>query len=154
MKSSLLTVYIFKTSWLFFFSFKEIAGELSKGFWIRMGKRLEYFTSQDVLDLLLNSFAIPKHQYLMKTATCFKSINLQAYNNSFHEILCSGQYQPGPPSPSLAMGNSTCEARGTWSKSAVRTAPSAFLSCHCRPGQQHPAFHYHLYWMKPSLSGQ
>ncbi len=56
---------------------------------VRMGERLEYLTSHDALVLLRNSFAIPKLQYLLRSAPCFKSPSLQVYDNSLHSILCA-----------------------------------------------------------------
>ena len=99
---------------------------------VRMGERLEYLTSHDALVLLRNSFAIPKLQYLLRTAPCFKSTSLQVYDDSLRKILCAVvNINLGPQDPAWQQATLPVKLGGLGLQSAVRTAPSAFLaSCH------------------------
>ena len=54
-----------------------------------MGERFQYLMAHDSLVLLRNSFAIPKLQYLLRTAPCFKSTSLQHYDDALRSIVCS-----------------------------------------------------------------
>ncbi len=96
---------------------------------VRMGERLEYLTSHDALVLLRNSFAIPKLQYLLRSAPCFKSPSLQVYDNSLRSILCAViNVTLGPHDP--AWHQATLPVRLGWLgiQSAVKVTPSAFLA--------------------------
>ena len=53
----------------------------------RVGEKFEVLSAHDALFLFRNSFAIPKLQYLLCTAPCFKSEMLMEYDNTLRLIL-------------------------------------------------------------------
>ena len=52
-----------------------------------MGGSLQYLSSQDVLLLLRNSFAIHKVFYILRTAPCFLSEQLEVFDGALRSIL-------------------------------------------------------------------
>ena len=52
-----------------------------------MGDRLHLLHSHDALLLLRHSFSIPKILYILRTAPCFLSASLEAYDNLLRAIL-------------------------------------------------------------------
>ena len=96
---------------------------------VRMGDRLEYLTSHDALVLLHSSFSIPKLQYLLRTAPCFKSQRLQAYDDDLRLILCAVvNINLGPLDSTWFQACLPVRLGGLGLQSAVKLAPSAFLA--------------------------
>ena len=52
-----------------------------------MGERLQIVSSQDALLILRNSLAIPKVLYLLRTAPCFRSKQLEVFDQVLWNIL-------------------------------------------------------------------
>ena len=98
----------------------------------RLGERLKLLSVHDALVLLRNSFALPKLQYILRTAPCFKSSSLMSYDDCLCEIL-SGVTNTPLESNSAAWSQATLPVKlgGLGIRSAAEIAPSAFLaSCH------------------------
>ena len=93
---------------------------------VRMGDRL---TFHDALVLLRSSFSIPKLQYLLRTAPCFKSQRLQAYDDGLRLFLCAVvNINLGPLDSAWFQACLPVRLGGLGLQSAVKLAPSAFLA--------------------------
>ena len=96
---------------------------------VRMGDRLEYLISHDALMLLRSSFSIPKLQYLLRTAPCFKSQRLQAYDDALRLILCAVvNINLGPLDSAWFQACLPVWLGGLGLQSAVKLAPSALMA--------------------------
>ena len=95
----------------------------------RVGEKFEVLSAHDALFLLRNSFAIPKFQYLLRTAPCFKSEMLIEYDNTLHLIL-SEVTNTAVASDDRAWTQASLPVKlgGLGVRSAVELAPSAFLA--------------------------
>lgn len=93
-----------------------------------MSSRLQYLQKQDALLLLRQSFAIPKIMYCLRTAPCFLSPTIRAFDQELRSALS-------------CILNANLDAHSTWTqatlpvasgglgiRSATHLAPSAFLA--------------------------
>ena len=97
----------------------------------RLGERLRLLSVHDSLILLRNSFALPKLQYLLRTAPCFKSSYLRTYDDCLCEILSSVTNTPlGSNSAAWLQATLPVKLGGLGIRSASEVAPSAFLASH------------------------
>ena len=95
----------------------------------RVGEKFEVLSAHDALFLLRNSFAIPKFQYLLRTAPCFKSEMLIEYDNTLRLIL-SEVTNTAVASDDRAWTQASLPVKlgGLGVRSAVELTPSAFLT--------------------------
>ena len=95
----------------------------------RLGERLKLLSVHDALILLRNSLALPKLQYLLRTAPCFKSLHLGRYDDCLRGILGIVTNTLLEPN-SAAWSQATLPVRlgGLGIRSATDIAPSAFLA--------------------------
>lgn len=94
-----------------------------------LGERLKLLSAHDALILLRNCFALPKLLYTLRTAPCFRSTTLDCYDDCIREIL-GNVTNNFLPRESSAWIQATLPVKlgGLGIQSAVRIAPSAFLS--------------------------
>ena len=94
-----------------------------------MGGRLKFLHTQDALLLLCHSLAIPKLSYMLRTALCFPSPELQAYNELLRSItsnITNISFQDSDPAWTQA--SLPVKHGGLGIQTAVQLAPSAFLA--------------------------
>ena len=94
-----------------------------------MGYMLRYLHSNDAINLLRHSFAIPKMLYILRTSPCFASPLLQDYDCLLCQILekiCSISF--GGNDTSWLQATLSINIGGLVILSAVHLAPSAILT--------------------------
>ena len=93
-----------------------------------MGDRLRLLHSHDALLLLCHSFSIPKLLYILRTAPCFQSPHLQAYDELLRSILSSLCNICLNDESTWRQASLPVRAGGIGIRRAVQLAPSAFLA--------------------------
>ena len=93
-----------------------------------MGERLRVMQSQDALLLLRHSFAIPKMLYVLRTAPCFLSSELEMFDNMLRNIFSSIVNVSMASEPAWLQASLPVRAGGVGIRRTVQLAPSAFLA--------------------------
>ena len=93
-----------------------------------MGERLGVMQSQDALLLLRHSFAIPKMLYVLRTAPCFLSSELEMFDNMLRNIFSSIVNVSMASEPAWLQASLPVRAGGVGIRRTVQLAPSAFLA--------------------------
>ena len=93
-----------------------------------MGDRLHLLHSHDALLLLRHSFSIPKILYILRTAPCFLSASLEAYDNLLRAILSNISNVCLEEDSVWAQASLPVGAGGLGVRRAAQLAPSAFLA--------------------------
>ena len=93
-----------------------------------MGERLRVMQSQDALLLLHHSFAIPKMLYVLRTAPCFLSSELEMFDNMLRNIFSSIVNVSMASEPAWLQASLPVRAGGVGIRRTVQLAPSAFLA--------------------------
>ena len=95
----------------------------------RLGERLKLLSAHDALILLQKCFALPKLLYTLRTAPCFRSANLAAYDDCLREILglVTNTFLERDSSAWMQV-TLPVKLGGLGIRSAVSVAPSAFLA--------------------------
>ena len=94
-----------------------------------MGDRFVHLSSHDSLALLRHSFAIPKLHYLLRTAPCFLSHQLEEYDCVLRSILSSVTNCPLTQNEKAWLQASLpVKLGGLGVRRATQVAPSAYLS--------------------------
>ena len=95
----------------------------------RVSEKFVALSAHDALILLRNSFAIPKLQYLLRTAPCFQSESLVEFDNALRSIM-SEVTNTAMVSNDRAWIQATLPVKmgGLGVRSAVEVAPSAYLA--------------------------
>ena len=93
-----------------------------------MGKRLSGLRSQDALCLLRHSFAIPKVLFILRSAPCFLSNKLEAFDGLLRSLLSSILNINLDHDGFWLQATLPVHAGGFGVRRAVQLAPSAFLA--------------------------
>ena len=94
-----------------------------------IGERLQHLSSQDALLILRNSMAIPKVLYILQTAPCYLSDQLNTFDEALRSIL--SDVLNGDLSNEQAWLKALLPVRagGVGVRRAAKLAPSAYLAC-------------------------
>ena len=94
-----------------------------------MSTRFTYMSAHDSLTLLRHSFAIPRLQYLLRTAPCFLSNGLAEYDHILRETLGSvTNTLLTENDPAWMQASLPVKLGGLGVRSAAQVAPSAYLA--------------------------
>ena len=93
-----------------------------------MGDRLHFLHAHDALLLLRHSFAIPKILYIIRTAPCFLSPRIEAYDNLLRSILSDITNVCLDDDNTWLQASLPASAGGIGIRRAAQLAPSAFLA--------------------------
>ena len=93
-----------------------------------MGIRLSGLRSQDALCLLRHSFAIPKVLFILRSAPCFLSNHLEAFDGLLRSLLSSILNMNLDHDASWLQATLPVRAGGLRVRRAAQLAPSAFLA--------------------------
>ena len=93
-----------------------------------MGDRLSLLSSHDALVLLHHSFAIPRVLFVLRTAPCFLSPLLEAFDELLRSILTRVINIPLDDESAWLHASLPVRAGGIGVRRAVRLAPSAYLA--------------------------
>ena len=94
-----------------------------------MGERLHHISAHDALILLRNSFAIPKLLYTLRTAPCFHSPALKAYDEELKSIVSNiTNIHFSNDDPAWFQATLPVRMGGLGIRRAVQLAPSAYLA--------------------------
>jgi len=93
------------------------------------GCTIQFFSADDALTLLRHSFAIPKLHYLLRTAPCFFSEQLEEYDSTLCSIMSEVTNTPLlQDDKAWAQATLPIRVGGLGVRSASVLAPSAYLS--------------------------
>ena len=93
-----------------------------------MGDRLNLLSSHDALVLLCHSFAIPRVLFVLRTAPCFLSPLLEAFDELLRSILTRVINVPLDDESAWLQASLPVRAGGIGVHRAVQLAPSAYLA--------------------------
>ena len=95
----------------------------------RVGEKFIALSAHDAFLLLRHSFAIPKLQYVLRTAPCYRSVALEEYDCTLRSIL-SEVTNTAVASDDRAWSQASLPVKlgGLGVRSAVKVAPSAYLA--------------------------
>ena len=93
-----------------------------------MGGRLQHLSSQDALLLLRNSFAIPKALYILRTAPCFLSEQLEVFDGALRSILSQVLNIDLDQDMAWLQASLPVRSGGLGVRRAAQLAPSAYLA--------------------------
>ena len=99
-----------------------------------MGARFQHLSVHDSLILLRHSFSIPQLQYLLRTAPCFLSERLEAYDDTLQPVVSSvTNTLLHKEDHAWLQATLLVKLGGLGVLSAMQVAPSAFLASIPRP---------------------
>ena len=93
-----------------------------------MGDRIHLLHSHDALLILRHSLSIPKILYILRSAPCFLSASLEAYDDLLRDILSDITNVCLEEDSVWAQASLPVRARGLGVQKASQLAPSAFLA--------------------------
>ena len=93
-----------------------------------LGSRLVHLHKQDALLLLRNAFAIPKILYVLRTAPCFYSTTLEAFDQELRSILSTVLNVCLDNNSTWTQATLPIASGGIGIRSSIQLAPSAFLA--------------------------
>ena len=93
-----------------------------------MGDKFRFLKSQEALSLLRHSFAIPKVLYILRTAPCFRSEQLEVFDCVLRRLLFTILNVDLDDGSAWLQATLPVRAGGLGIRRAVQLAPSAYLA--------------------------